>query len=115
MADFWEDYSDESVRLMVTLPCIDVTAAGTIMATWNDPKCLADAAHAASHMGPVPSIEQSFAGANTGHPQAGQLPGALDADRSGAQHLGRRSGPLGCIFRLVVQKNDRNVAAVAAA
>ena len=37
-------YADKSVKLLMTLPCVDMTTAAAMMAAWGDPKRFADGA-----------------------------------------------------------------------
>jgi len=108
-------YASPLVRLLMTLPGVDVTTAEALLAAWGDPTRFPDAEHAASYLGLVPSTRQSakhcYHGPITkrGRSQARWM--LIEA----AQHLDRHPGPLGHFFRRLARKKNRNVAVVAAA
>ncbi len=108
-------YANEQVKLLMTLPSIDVTTAEAMLAAWGDVTRFSDADHAASYLGLVPSTKQSadhcYHGPITkrGNSQARWL--LVEA----AQHLDKHSGPLGHFFRRLLKKKNRNVAVVAGA
>ena len=52
-------YASPLVRLLMTLPGVDVTTAEALLAAWGDPTRFPDAEHAASYLGLVPSTRQS--------------------------------------------------------
>jgi transposase len=108
-------YADKSVKLLMTLPCVDVTTAEAMMAAWGDPKRFADGAHAASYLGLVPSTRQSaehcYHGPITKQGNSLARWTLIEA----AQHLDKNPGPLGCFFRRLLRKKNRNVAVVAVA
>jgi transposase len=108
-------YADLSVRLLMTLPCVDVTTAEAMMAAWGDPRRFPDAAHAASYLGLVPSTKQSASRCYHGPitKQGNSLARWMLIEA--AQHLDRHPGPLGCFFRRLLRKKNRNVAVVAGA
>jgi transposase len=108
-------YQSEDVKLLITLPVVDVTTAEAMMAAWGDARRFPDGDHAASYLGLVPSTKQSanqcYHGPITkrGNSQARWM--LIEA----AQHLDRHPGPLGHFFRRLMKKKNRNVAVVAAA
>ncbi len=103
------------VKLLMTLPGVDVTTAEAILAAWGDIRRFPDADHAASYLGLVPSTKQSanrcYHGPITkqGNSQARWM--LIEA----AQHLDKQAGPLGHFFRRLLRKKCRNVAVVAGA
>jgi len=52
-------YADDRVKLLMTLPGVDVTVAEAVLAALGDVSRFADGAHAASYLGLVPSTRQS--------------------------------------------------------
>ena len=107
--------ANEPVKLLMTLPGVDVATAEAMLAAWGDPKRFPDGDHAASYLGLVPSTKQSanhcYHGPITkrGNSQARWM--LIEA----AQHLDKHPGPLGHFFRRLLKKKNRNVAVVAAA
>jgi transposase len=110
-----DGYDDPRVRLLMTLPGVDVVVAQTLLAALGDIHRFRDADHAASYLGLVPSTRQSaehcYHGPITKQGQ-GQARWMLI---QAAQHLGTQPGPLGVFFRRLATKKNRNVAVVAAA
>ena len=108
-------YADEKVKLLMTLPGVDVATAEALLAAWGDASRFPDGDHAAGYLGLVPSTKQSanqcYHGPITkrGNSQARWM--LIEA----AQHLDKHPGPLGHFFRRLMNKKNRNVAVVAAA
>ena len=108
-------YAEQKVKLLMTLPNVDVTTAESLLAAWGDVRRFPDGDHAASYLGLVPSTKQSahncYHGPITkrGNSQARWM--LIEA----AQHLGSNPGPLGHFFRRLKRKKNHNVAVVAAA
>lgn len=108
-------WNDSRVKLLITLPGVDVTVAQAVLAALGDIDRFQSPEHAASYLGLVPSIKQSAAkcyhGAITkqGNVQARWM--LIQA----AQQLGRNPGPLGNFFRRLKRRKNHNVAVVAAA
>jgi len=108
-------YKNDPVKLLMTLPGVDVTTANALLAAWGDHTRFANADRAASYLGLVPSTKQSafrcYHGSITkqGNAQARWM--LVEA----AQHLGKHPGPLGHFFRKLSRKKNRNVAVVAGA
>jgi len=108
-------YASDAVRLLMTLPSVDVATAEAMLAAWGDVHRFPDGDHAASYLGLVPSTKQSanqcYHGPITkrGNSQARWM--LIEA----AQHLDKHPGPLGHFFRRLLRKKNRNVAVVAAA
>jgi len=108
-------HASDAVKLLMTLPGVDVTTAEAMLAAWGDTKRFPDGDHAASYLGLVPSTKQSanqcYHGPITkrGNSQARWM--LIEA----AQHLDKHPGPLGHFFRRLAKKKNRNVAVVAAA
>lgn len=108
-------HASDAVKLLMTLPGVDVATAEALLAAWGDTKRFADGDHAASYLGLTPSTKQSadrcYHGPITkrGNSQARWM--LTEA----AQHLDKHPGPLGHFFRRLLKKKTRNVAVVAAA
>jgi transposase len=108
-------WSDDRVKLLMTLPGVDVAVAQCLVAAMGNISRFRDADHFASYLGLCPSTRQS---ANTCY--HGPI---TKAGRShtrwmmvqAAQHLGKNPGPLGHFFRKLSRKKNHNVAVVAAA
>jgi hypothetical protein len=103
------------VKLLMTLPGVDVATAESVLAAWGDVTRFPDGDRAASYLGLVPCTKQSAAHCyhgpitKRGNSQARWM--LIQA----AQHLDRHPGPLGHFFRRLCRKKNRNVAVVAAA
>jgi transposase len=108
-------HASDPVKLLMTLPGVDVATAESVLAAWGDVTRFPDGDHAASYLGLVPSTKQSadccYHGPITkrGNSQARWM--LIEA----AQHLDKHPGPLGHFFRRLCRKKNRNVAVVAAA
>ena len=106
-------HASPQVKLLMTLPGVDVITAEAMLAAWGDPTRFPDADHAAAYLGLVPSTKQSanqcYHGPITkrGNSQARWM--LIEA----AQHLDKHPGPLGHFFRRLLRKKNRNVAVVA--
>ena len=108
-------YQQPDIKLLVTLPGVDVTVAQTIVAALGDVTRFADADRAAAYLGLVPSTRQS--GEHCYHGRITKQ-GASHARWmlvQAAQQVGRHPGPLGVFFRRLAKRKNRNVAVVAAA
>jgi transposase len=106
---------DPRLRLLLTLPGVDLAVAQTLLAALGDVTRFRDGAHAASYLGLVPSTRQSATACYHG-PITKQ--GARQARWllvQAAQHLGTHPGPLGHCFRRLARTKNRNVAVVAIA
>jgi transposase len=108
-------HANPAVKLLMTLPGVDVATAEALLAAWGDASRFPDGDHAASYLGLAPSTHQSadqcYHGPITkrGNSQARWM--LIEA----AQHLDKHPGPLGHFFRRLCKKKNRNVAVVAAA
>jgi transposase len=108
-------YQDPRVKLLITLPGVDVAVAQTLLATLGDLDRFRDGDHAASYLGIVPATRQSAEHCYHG-PITKQGKGhARWMLVQAAQHLARHPGPLGVFFRRLAKKKNRNVAVVATA
>ncbi|MGH9208124.1 MAG: IS110 family transposase [Acidimicrobiales bacterium] len=108
-------YANAQVRLLMTLPGVDVTVAQTVLAALGDTSRFRDGAHAAAYLGLVPSTKQSaehcyhgpITKAGNGHARWVLI--------QAAQHVRLHPGPLGVFFRRLAKKKNHNVAVVATA
>jgi transposase len=108
-------YRDPRVRLLMTLPGVDVAVAQTLLAVLGDHSRFKDGDHAASYLGLVPSTRQSADVCHHG-PITKQGKGhARWILVQAAQHLGSHPGPLGVFFRRLMKRKNRNLAVVATA
>jgi len=108
-------YEEPRVRLLMTLPGVDLAVAQALVAALGDVSRFPTGNHAAAYLGIVPRTHQS--GDNCYH-------GPITKQGKGhvrwllvqaAQHLDKQPGPLGVFFRRVAKRKNRNVAVVAAA
>jgi transposase len=108
-------YMNEDVKLLVTLPGVDVAVAQTVLAVLGDMRRFKDPDHAASYVGLVPSTRQSadkcYHGPITKHGNSRARWMLVQA----AQKVGLHPGPLGAFFRRVAKRRGRNIAVVATA
>jgi transposase len=108
-------YPSEPVKLLMTLPGVNVTVAIAVLSALGDLSRFRTPDQAASYLGLAPSTKQSaercYHGPITkaGNGQARWL--LVQA----AQQVGRHPGPLGHFFRKLAKKKNRNVAVVAVA
>lgn len=106
---------DPRVKLLVTLPGVDVTCAVALLAALGDLSRFRDADHAASYLGLVPSTKQSAARTTHGPITKAGNSQARWLLVQAAQHLVRHPGPLGVFFRRLKGRKTHNVAVVACA
>ena len=108
-------HANEQVKLLMTLPGVDVATAEAMLAAWGDPTRFSDGDHAAAYLGLVPSTKQSadkcYHGPITKRGNSHARHMLVEA----AQHLDKHPGPLGHFFRKLMKKKSRNVAVVAGA
>jgi transposase len=108
-------YAEDRVKLLMTLPGVDVTTANALLAAWGDITRFPDGDRAASYLGLVPSTKQSanlcYHGPITKRGNSHARWMLIEA----AQHLDKHPGPLGHFFRRLAKKKNRNVAVVAGA
>jgi transposase len=108
-------YAQSDVKLLMSLPGVDVTVAQAVLAALGDIKRFRDGAHAASYLGLVPSTRQSAE-----HCHHGPITKAGNGQArwmliQAAQHVRLHPGPLGVFFRRLAKKKNANVAVVATA
>jgi transposase len=108
-------WQDQRVRLLMTLPGVDVAVAQAVLAALGDVTRFKTPQQAASYLGLVPSTRQSAAKCyhgpitKQGNAQARWM--LIQA----AQQLGRHPGPLGHFFRRLKNRKNHNIAVVATA
>jgi transposase len=105
----------DAVKLLMTLPGVDVATAEALVAAWGDFTRFADADHAAAYLGLAPSTKQSAAKCYHGPITKRGNCHARHMLVEAAQLLGKHPGPLGHFFRRLLKKKTRNVAVVAGA
>jgi transposase len=108
-------YANEQVKLLMTLPGVDIATAEGMVAAWGDVTRFPDGDHAASYLGLVPSTHQSAARCYHGPITKQGNSHARAMLIEAAEHLDQNPGPLGHFFRRLLKKKNRNVAVVAAA
>ncbi len=108
-------HASRAVKLLMTLPCVDVATAEALTAAWGDVSRFPDGDRAASYLGLVPSTKQSAARCYHGPITKRGNGHARWMLVEAAQHLDKNPGPLGCFFRRLLRKKNRNVAVVAVA
>lgn len=108
-------WREQRIRLLMTLPGVDVTVAEAVLAALGDITRFAKPEQAAAYLGLIPSTRQSankcYHGPITkrGNAQARWM--LVQA----AQQVARHPGPLGNFFRRVKRRKNHNVAVVACA
>ena len=108
-------YSDARIKLLMTLPGVDVTVAETLVAALGDISRFADADRAASYVGLVPSTRQSADRCYHGPITKAGNSHARWTLVQAAHHVAKHPGPLGHFFRKLSKKKNYNVAVVATA
>ncbi len=110
-----EAYASDQVRLLMTLPGVDMLVAMALLAALGDISRFRSPTEVASYLGLVPSTRQSankcYHGPITkcGNVQARWM--LIQA----CQHLRRNPGPLGNFFRRLKRRKNHNIAVVATA
>ncbi|AGP36837.1 hypothetical protein SCE1572_21465 [Sorangium cellulosum So0157-2] len=112
-----DGYDEPRVRLLMTLPGVDVAVAQTLVATLGDINRFRSPDHAASYLGLVPSTYQT---GDPDHIYHGRITKQGKSQArwmlvQAAQHVGTHPGPLGNFFRRLAKRKNRNVAVVATA
>jgi len=110
-----DGYDEPGVRLLMTLPGVDLAVAQTLLAALGNVRRFRTPDHAASYLGLVPSTHQSAERCTHGPITKRGRSQARWMLVQAAQHLGRHPGPLGVFFRRLAKKKNRNVAVVATA
>jgi len=108
-------WADPRVKLLITMPGVDVTVALAILAAVGDIARFRDGDHLAAYLGLVPSIRQSGAHCYLGSITKRGNGKARWLLIQAAQHLAGHPGPLGVFFRRLAHRKNRNVAVVATA
>lgn len=107
--------ADPRVRLLLTLPGIDVAVATALLAAIGEVSRFPSAARLAAYLGLVPSVHQSAHRCYTGRITKQGASHVRWLLVQAAQHLDRHPGPLGAFVRKLQRRKNRNVAIVAAA
>lgn len=108
-------WPDERVRLLMTLPGVDVTVAVALLGALGESSRFPDGDAAASYLGLVPSTRQSADVTYHGRITKQGSAHARWLLVQAAQHVAKHPGPLGNFFRKLSARKSRNVAIVAVA
>jgi transposase len=108
-------YHDARVKLLMTLPGVDVMVAETLVAALGDVSRFPTADHAASYVGLTPSTRQSADRCYHGPITKAGNSHARWSLVQAAHHAAKHPGPLGYFFKKLSKKKNYNVAVVAAA
>ena len=108
-------WDDPRVKLLITMPGVDVTVALAILAALGDIDRFADGNRLAAYLGLVPTTYQSAEHCYHGRITKRGNGKARWLLIQAAQHLGSHPGPLGVFFRRIAARKNRNVAVVATA
>lgn len=106
---------DPRVRLLLTLPGIDVAVATALLAAIGEVSRFHTPAQLAAYLGLVPSVRQSAHHCYTGHITKQGASHVRWLLVQAAQHLDRHPGPLGAFVRKLQRRKNRSIAIVAAA
>lgn len=110
-----EAAADPRVRLLLTLPGIDIAVATALLAAIGDVRRFPTATRLAAYLGLVPSVRQSAHHCYTGHITKQGASHVRWLLVQAAQHLDRHPGPLGAFVRKLQHRKNRSIAIVAAA
>ncbi len=110
-------FDDPRVRLLMTLPGVDVAIAQILVSTLGDISRFSNPDRAAAYVGLVPSTKQS---GDPDHIYHGPITKQGKSHArwmliQAAQHVAGHPGPLGAFFQRLAKKKNRNVAVVATA
>lgn len=108
----WED---ARVRLLMTLPGVNVAVAEGLLAAWGDVHRFRDADSAVSYLGLSPSTRQSGAKCHHGSITKQGNKQARWLLIQAAQQVVRHPGPLGHFFARLKRRKNHNIAVVATA
>jgi transposase len=109
-------YADARVKLLLTLPGVDLTVAQTLLAALGEVTRFRDGAHAASYLGLVPATRQSADHCHHGPITKAGRGHARWVLVQAAHAVAEHPGPLGAFFRrLAHRKGNPNIAVVATA
>ena len=108
-------YGDERVRLLMTLPGVNIGVAVGLLAALGDIGRFGDGAHAASYLGLVPRTRQSAECCYHGPITKAGNSHIRSLLIQAAQHLRSHRGPLGAFYRRLARTKSPNVAVTAAA
>lgn len=112
---FERGHEDERVRLLMTLPGVNIGVAEGLIAAWGSIDRFPDGSHAASYLGLVPVTKQSGDHCYHGPITKAGNSHARSMMIQAAQHLATEPGPLGAFFRKIAKRKCWNVAVTATA
>jgi transposase len=110
-----EGWSDPRVKLLMTLPGVDMIVAEGLVSAIGDIKRFESADRLASYLGLVPRTKQSASTCHNGPITKAGNTMARWLLVEAAQHLASNPGPLGAFYRKIAKKKGPNVAATAGA
>lgn len=108
-------WQDDRVKLLMTLPGVDLAVAASLLAALGNIERFSDGDRAASYIGLVPSTRQSAKHCYHGPITKAGRSHTRSMMVQAAQHVGTHPGPLGHFFRKLAKKKNRNIAVVATA
>lgn len=108
-------YSLEKVRLLMTLPGVDVNTAITLLAALGNVERFEEPDRAVGYLGLAPSTRQSGSKCYHGPITKQGNTGARWMLIQAAQHVRTHPGPIGNFYRKLTRKKCHNIAVVAAA
>lgn len=106
---------DPRLKILLTLPGVDVCAAQTLLSTLGDVTRFRDGDHAASYFGLCPSTKQSGDDCRHGPITKAGRSQARWMMIQAAQSVFRHPGPLGAFARRLSRRKGHNIAVVATA
>ncbi len=107
--------ADPRLRLLLTLPGVDVAVATALLAAIGELRRFPTPARLAAYLGLVPAVHQSAHHCYTGHITKQGASHVRWLLVQAAQHLDRHPGPLGAFVRKLQRRKNRSIAVVAAA
>lgn len=107
--------ADRRIKLLMTLPGVDLAVAQTLVATLGDVSRFRNGDKAAAYLGLAPSTRQSADHCYHGPITKQGRSHARWLVVQAAQHLDSHPGPLGVFFRRLARRKNRNIAVVATA
>ena len=110
-----QSYAEDKVKLLMTLPGVDMNTAITLVAALGDISRFKNADKAASYIGLTPSTRQSAYKCYNGHITKQGNSNARWMLIQAAQTIRRHDGPIGNFYRRIATKKGNNIAVVAAA
>jgi len=108
-------YSNDKIKLLMTLPGVDYNTALSVLAALGDINRFSEADKVAGYLGLVPSTKQSANKCYYGRITKQGNTNARWMLIQAAQHVRNHPGPIGNFYRKLAKKKNHNVAVVASA